>query len=128
MKLMEFLQLVNVVERKVYPRGRRFYVPLDDIIDVLQRNDLEVRNRPTPWSISADISSLTDLGVDEARDALMPILRKWANREARERHNISPPKPLCAADPDCDNCETDVDCGGKEELRPSEQSTKVNEK
>jgi len=47
-------------------------VPLMEILEVLEKNNLEIRFIPDP-------------------------------------------KPLCAAEPDCDQCETDVDCGGREE-------------
>ena len=48
----------------------------------------------TPWGIARDLAAITDLGVDEAHDAIMPILRKHANKAARERFHIKQRQPL----------------------------------
>ena len=83
MRINEFLRLVPVFEFEndepaTKERGAyTAYIPLQDFIDAMQRNGLEIKNRRiTPWSISADLSSITDLGCDEAHDLIQPIMRQ----------------------------------------------------
>jgi len=98
MDLGEFLRLVSIFKFDLRPKreGFRHYIPLMEFIEVFEKNRLYIVTEQ-------------ELQMEYTKGRI----------DAEYKAGLKT-KPFCAEDPDCHNCEIDVDCGGQE-LRSSEQ-------